>query len=59
MPVRKVHLGWFLIVVMNWLVIDLLIFTIYYLAMKVYVVFNVKLNSILSLKEPVQNRVLR
>lgn len=36
----SVHLGWILIAVMNWLVIDLLLFTIYYLALTVYVVFN-------------------
>ena len=36
----SVHLGWILIGVMNWLVIDLVLFTIYYLALTVYVVFN-------------------
>lgn len=39
-PVRSVHLGWILIAVMGWLGIDLLLFTIYYLALTVYVVFN-------------------
>jgi hypothetical protein len=51
--IRRVHLGWILIAVMNWLVIDLLLFTIYYLALTVYVVFNGNLNPILSLKDTV------
>jgi hypothetical protein len=49
--IRRVHLGWILIAVMNWLVIDLLLFTIYYLALTVYVVLNGNLNPILSLKD--------
>jgi hypothetical protein len=50
-PIRSVDFGWILIVVLNGLVIDLLLFTIYYLAMTVYVVLNGNLNPILSLKD--------